>query len=135
MDVVENMVDGDTIFDQVDPENRDIFREIFLNEDSEEEFLGFDPKDLENDEGTMPFVDTWVRGNLDVNCPESRGEKKIIMLTWGRTVKCWIFLGYSSRMNLLMMSLSGTKYAADFSIPPQGRNLKPHSRFHKWVTN
>ena len=25
MDVVENMVDGDTIFDQVDPENRDIF--------------------------------------------------------------------------------------------------------------
>ena len=70
MDVVENMVDGDTIFDQVDPENRDIFREIFLNDDSEEEFLGFDPENLENVEGTMPFVDTWVRGNLDVNCPE-----------------------------------------------------------------
>jgi hypothetical protein len=31
MDVVENVVDGDTILDQVDPENRDIFREIFLN--------------------------------------------------------------------------------------------------------
>jgi hypothetical protein len=60
MDVVENVVDGDTILDQVDPENRDIFREIFLNDDSEEEFLGFDPEDLENDEGTMPFVDTWV---------------------------------------------------------------------------
>jgi hypothetical protein len=42
MDVVENVVDGDTILDQVDPENRDIFREIFLNDDSEEEFLGFD---------------------------------------------------------------------------------------------
>jgi hypothetical protein len=39
MDVVENVVDGDTILDQVDPENRDIFREIFLNDDSEEEFL------------------------------------------------------------------------------------------------
>ena len=74
MDVVENVVDGDTILDQVNPENRDIFREIFLNDDSEEEFLGFDP---ENDEGTMPFVDTWVRGNLNVNCPEFRGEKKI----------------------------------------------------------
>jgi hypothetical protein len=47
MDVVENVVDGDTILDQVDPENRDIFREIFLNDDSEEEFLGFDPEDLE----------------------------------------------------------------------------------------
>jgi hypothetical protein len=43
MDVVENAVDGDTILDQVDPENRDIFREIFLNDD----FLGFDPEDLE----------------------------------------------------------------------------------------
>jgi hypothetical protein len=31
----------------VDPENRDIFREIFLKDDSEEEFLGFDPEDLE----------------------------------------------------------------------------------------
>ena len=42
MDVVENVVDGDTILDQVDTENRDIFREIFWNDDSEEEFLGFD---------------------------------------------------------------------------------------------
>ena len=49
MDVVENVIDGNTILDQVDPENRDISRKIFLNEDSEEEFLGFDPEDLQND--------------------------------------------------------------------------------------
>jgi hypothetical protein len=40
MDVVENVVDRDTILDQIDPENRDIFGEIFLNDDLEEEFLG-----------------------------------------------------------------------------------------------
>ncbi len=39
------------------------------------------------------------------------------MLTWGRTVKCWILLGYSSRMNLLTMSLSG----------------KQTNMLHKWV--
>jgi len=27
------------------------------------------------------------------------------------------------------------KYAADFFNSPQERNLKPHSHFHKWVTN
>lgn len=46
MDVVDNVVGGDTIVDQVDPENSDIFREIFLNDDLEEKFLGFDPEDL-----------------------------------------------------------------------------------------
>ena len=134
MDVVENVVDGDTILDQVDPENRDIFREIFLNEDSEEEFLGFDPKDLENDEGTMPFVDTWVRGNLDVNCPEFRGEKKINVDMREDSQMLDFFMLFISD-EFIDDVLVRDKICCRFLNSPQGRNLKPHSRFHKWVTN
>ena len=76
MEVIEDVLDGNVILDQVDVENRDLFREIFLNEDSDEEFLGFNPEDLENDEGTAEFEDTWIQGDLDVNAPVFRGEKK-----------------------------------------------------------
>ena len=32
---------------------------------TDEEFLGFDPEDLENDDPIAPFEDTWVQQNLD----------------------------------------------------------------------
>ena len=55
MEVIENVADGDVILEQVDPENRDFVREIFLSDDSDEEFLGFDEDDLENDETCACF--------------------------------------------------------------------------------
>ena len=119
MDVVENMVDGDTILDQVDPENRDIFREIFLNDDSEEEFLGFDPENLENVEGTMPFVDTWVRGNLDVNCPEFRGEKKINVDMGEDSQMLDFFRLFISDEFIDALVRETNKYAADFFNSPK----------------
>lgn len=70
MEVVDDVLDGNALLEQVDPDNRDIFREIFLNDDSDEEFLGFDPEDLENDEGTITFEDTWIQGNLDAHPPQ-----------------------------------------------------------------
>jgi len=105
-----------------------------LNDDSEEEFLGFDPEDLENDEVTMPFVDTWVRGNLDVNCPEFRGEKKI-NVDMGEDSQMLDFfrLFISDEFIDDVLVRETNKYAADFFNSPQGRNLKPHSRFHKWA--
>ena len=77
MEVVEDVLDGNVILDQVDVENKDLFREKFLNEDSDEEILRFNPEDLENDEGTAEFEDTWIQGDLDVNAPRFRGEKKM----------------------------------------------------------
>jgi hypothetical protein len=69
--------------------------------------LGFDPENLENVEGTMPFVDTWVRGNLDVNCPEFRGEKKIIILTCQMLDFFRLFISDA-------LVRETNKYAADF---------------------
>ena len=34
----------------VSVENRDIYREIFMNDDSDEEFLGFGPDDVDNNQ-------------------------------------------------------------------------------------
>lgn len=56
--------------------NKFLFQKIFLNEDSDEEFTGFNPEDLENDEGTAEFKDKWIQGDLNVNAP-IWGEKKI----------------------------------------------------------
>ena len=37
-----------------------------MDDDSDEEFLGFNVDELENDEGTAHFEETWVNGNMDV---------------------------------------------------------------------
>lgn len=134
MDVVDDVLDGNAVLDQVDAENRDLFREIFLNEDSDEEFLGFNPEDLENDEGTAEFEHTWIQGDLDVNAPIFRGEKKINveldddceMIEFFKLIVTEQFLE-----DVLVQETN--KYAADFFNSPQGRNLKPQSRFRKWV--
>ena len=76
MEVIENVADGDVILEQVDPENRDFVREIFLSEDSDEEFLGFDEDDLENDEQIAAFEDNWICGNLDTRVLAFDAEKK-----------------------------------------------------------
>lgn len=34
-------------------------------------------QDLENDEGTITFEDTWIQGNLDAHPPQFQREKKI----------------------------------------------------------
>ena len=80
MEVIENVVDGDVILEQVDPENQDFVRKIFLSEDSDEEFLGFDEDDLENDEQIMAFEDNWIRGNLDTCALAFDAENKLIKL-------------------------------------------------------
>jgi len=50
-----------------------------MNEDSDDEFLGFDEADLENNEEVPTEIDpnVWTRGNLDPNVPIFTGEKKI----------------------------------------------------------
>lgn len=77
MEVIEEVVDGGALLEQAQPENRNFYREIFQNEDSDEESLGFDADDLENDDEIAPFEDTWVRGNLDARDMPFDGESKI----------------------------------------------------------
>ena len=50
MEVVKEVVDGDTLLELAEPDNHDFFREIFLNDDSGDVFLGFDEDDCENNE-------------------------------------------------------------------------------------
>ena len=82
MEAVEDVIDGNAILQQVDPEHRDLFREIFMDEDSDEEFLGFNTDDLENDEGTADFKE--LHGNMDVHNLRFRGIKN----QRGDTRKC-----------------------------------------------
>ena len=56
MEVIEEVVDGGALLEQVQLENRDFYREIFQNEDSDEEFLRFDADDLENDDEIAPAM-------------------------------------------------------------------------------
>ena len=91
-----------------------------MNDNSEEQFLGFDPENLENDEGTMPFVDTWVRGNLDMNYPEFRGEKKM-NVGMGEDSQLFDFfrLFISDYFTDDVLVRETNKYAADFFNFPQ----------------
>jgi hypothetical protein len=57
-------------------ENQDFVREIFISEDSDEEFLGYDEDDLENDEQIAAFEDNWICGNLDTRVFAFDAEKK-----------------------------------------------------------
>ena len=47
-----------------------------MDEDSDEEYLGFNTDDLENEERTVDFEETWLHGNMDVYNLRFRGEKK-----------------------------------------------------------
>lgn len=133
MEVVDDVLDGNAILQQVDPENRDLFREVFMD-DSDEEFLGFDVDELENDEGTADFEDTWVQGNMDVRNLRFRGEKKINVEIPEHADMIDFFKLYITDDfidNILVQETN--KYAQDFFNSPQGQNLKPQSRFRKWV--
>lgn len=81
MEVVDDVLDGNALLEQVDPDNRDIFREIFLNDDSDEEFLGFDPEDLENDEGTIAFQRTLGFKETSMRIHRSFNERRRSTLT------------------------------------------------------
>lgn len=98
------VVDGDALLEQVEPENRDFFREIFQNEDSDEEFLGFDADDLENDNEIAPFEDMWVRGNLDTCDMLFDGESKINANLGDDPAMIYFFLLYINEgfINLLV---------------------------------
>lgn len=134
MEVVDDVLDGNELLEQVDHNNRDIFREIFLNDDSDEEFLGFDPEDLENDEGTITFEDTWIQGNLDAHPPQFQREKKInVDLPDECDMIDFFKLFISDEFIDEVLVQETNKYAADFFNSAQGQNIKPQSRFHKWT--
>ncbi|XP_062570286.1 piggyBac transposable element-derived protein 4-like [Saccostrea cucullata] len=133
MEVVDDVVEGNAVLDQVDPENRDLFREIFLNENSDDEFVGFDAEDLENDEGTVEFEDKWIQDDLIVHAPVFRGEKKInVDLDDDCEMIDFFKLIVTEQFLEEVLVQETNKYAADFFNSPQGRNLKPQSRFRKW---
>jgi len=66
-----------------------------------------------------PFVDMWVRGNLDVNCPEFRGEKKI-NVDMGEDSQLLDFLGLFISDEFIddVLVRETNKYASDFFNSP-----------------
>ncbi|CAC5395839.1 unnamed protein product [Mytilus coruscus] len=132
MEVVEEVADGDALLELVEPDNHDFVREIFLNDDSGDEFLGFDEDDLENDEQIAPFEDTWIRGNLDTRALPFDKEKSLNfdvgdnpeMVDFLRLILDDVFFD--------TLVEETNRYATDFFATPDGQNLKPHSRFKQW---
>ena len=47
-----------------------------MDDDSDEEFLGLNVDELENDEGSADFEETWVNGDMDVRHLQSRKENQ-----------------------------------------------------------
>ena len=128
MEVVDDVVDGDAYLAQVEPENHEFFREIFLNEDSDEEFLGFDPEDLENDDPIAPFEDTWVQQNLDARVLNFDAEKKI-KVDMGENPEMIDFFRLIMNDEFFELLVTETnRYARAFLDSEQGQNLKPNSR-------
>ena len=133
MEVIEEVVDGGALLEQVQPENRDFFREIFQNEDSDEEFLGFDTDDLENDDEIAPFEDTWVPGNLDARDMPFDGESKINADLGDDPAMIYFFRLYIQNVNEEFIDLlveETDRYVTAFFRSVQ--QLKPQSRFKMW---
>ena len=105
MEVIENVADIDVILEQIDPENRDFVREIFLSEDSDEEFtraLAFDAE---------------KKLNFDL------GEN-LEMIDFFRLIIDEHFI------NKLVEETN--RYSHDFFQSEQGQQLMPHSQFKLW---
>jgi len=129
MEVIEEVVDGGALLEQVQPENR----EIFQNEDSDEEFLGFDTDDLENDDEIAPFEDTWVPGNLDARDMPFDGESKINADLGDDPAMIYFFRLYIQNVNEEFIDLlveETDRYVTAFFRSVQ--QLKPQSRFKMW---
>ena len=142
MEDVDDVVRGNAILEQVHPENRDLFREIFMDDDSDEEFLGLNVDELENDEETVDFEEIWVNGNMDVRHLQFRAEKKINMEIPKNAEIIDFFKLYDTDEFIEdILKQETNKYAQnflhsahqDFLHSAQRRNLKPQSRFHIWT--
>ena len=130
----------------VSVENRDIYREIFMNDDSDEEFLGFGPDDVNNNEDLAAETDSdsdnetdpmdeftankWrlgdrvIRDNfvftgnsgIKVDIPENPSPLDFIA----------IFLTYDFFETVTYQTnLYATSYL-------RSHRISPHSRFRKW---
>lgn len=132
MEVVDDVLGGNAILQNVDPENRDLFREIFMDDESDEEFTGFNPEDLENDEDTVDFKEDFVQGNMDARNLRFRGEKKInVEIDENAEMVDFFKLYVTDEFIDEILVQETNKYAQDFLNSAQGQNLKPPSRFHK----
>ncbi|CAG2237531.1 unnamed protein product [Mytilus edulis] len=132
MEVVEEVADSDALLELEEPDNHDFVREIFLNDDSGDEFLGFDEDDLENDKQIAPFEDTWIRGNLDT-CALPFDKEKSLNFDVGDNPEMVDFLRLIlDDIFFDTLVLETNRYATDFFATPDGQNLKPHSCFKQW---
>lgn len=132
MEVVDDVLGGNAILQNVDPENRDLFREKFMDDESDEEFTGFNPEDFENDEDTIDFEEDFVQGNMDARNLQFRGEKKInVEIDENAEMVDFFKLYVTDEFIDETLVQETNKYAQDFLNSAQGQNLKPPSRFHK----
>ena len=133
MAAIDDIHDGNAILEEVEEGYRDIFAEIFLNEDSDDEFLGFDADDIDDDETNVPFEDTWFEGTWSLTISDFEGRKKI-NTDLNDDVEMVDFVKLFLDDYFLDTLVEETnKYAQDFFVSPQGTNLKPQSRFRKWT--
>ena len=97
------------------------FREIFMDDDSDEEFLGFNVDELENDEGTADFEETWVNGNMDVRHLQFRAEKKInVEIPENAEIIDFFKLYVTDEFISDILVQETNKYAQDFLHSAQG---------------
>ena len=130
MEVIEEIVDSGALLEQVQPENREFYREIFQNEDSDEEFLGFDADDQENDDEIALFEAMWVRGNLDARDMPFDGESKINSDLGDDPAMIDFFHLYINEGFIDLLVEETNRYATAFFRSVQ--QLKSQSRFKMW---
>ena len=99
-----------------------------MDEDSDEEFLGFNTDDLENDEGTADFKEVaWKYGRAQLTI--SRHKKS----TWRSQKMQKSLNSLNSKLSMSLLTILLFKKLINmhriFFNSPKAQNLKPQSKF------
>lgn len=123
---------------RVAPQNRDLYREIFIDSDSEDEFDGFIVNDSDSDsenasELTEDFTDRfrWSDGDPTLRPPPFTGLKKVNANIPDNDTFLDYFSLFLTDDVVDLLVLETNRYAADFLL--KNPDLKEHSRFKNWV--
>ena len=136
---------AENIFDLFDNGNQELlqvprnlrgaYREIFLEDDSDSEFEGFQQADIDSDDSSSSDEDTWeegdslVRGALNIRFTGQSGIQSVIP----DEAKALDFVSLFIKENdFTEMTTETNRYASQYL---QSHDVSDHSRFNKWPSN
>ena len=124
------------------PENQAAFRELFLAEDSDDEYFeGFDDvgdgdvdrggRNADGDDDRLGEI-FWRLGNLHPRPPIFTGEQKV-NIDMPADSSCLDFLNlFLTEEFYQLLTTETNRYAHQFFDTDRGKDLGPHSRFHNF---